>query len=284
MSRRSPRPITGAEFLEAFRRVVRRLDNHLIAIDRGEYHLRDDLATVLRTIVARGKGDDALRRLLKRFNLNPPTCWVSPPATPGVGVMLSVGALPVDQGAHTVCKPIRVSVPDELMMANAVVALTTEGGIVSASWEKVVIDYGNTFGAHLSTTVPGILDDVHYYGLSETDFGTFMLRTLGVVISSSCHEVLSKLDPAHESVTHDHYMAGAHIIRAVYFRSDTTDELTVEFSLKKGRRSVSLMSVKTPDEVEAVCKMDHLNLRWCTTPVQIRFVLNRKPPPTGQAA
>jgi hypothetical protein len=46
--------------------------------------------------------------------------------------------------------------------------------------------YGNMFGAQLSTTVPVILnevhyDDVHYMSLAETDCGT-MLRLLGVLI------------------------------------------------------------------------------------------------------
>jgi len=42
--------------------------------------------------------------------------------------------------------------------------------------------YGNMFGAQLSTTVPVILNEVHYMSLAETDCGT-MLRLLGVLIS-----------------------------------------------------------------------------------------------------
>ena len=242
MSNRTPRAVGDTEFLLRFRTVVKRLDTQLQLIDDGHYHVRDDLATILRTLPTRGKGDDGIRRLLTRFSLKPPKRDISPPAHDGPNVLLAIGALPMDDNGSAQM----VTVPDQLMLA-VPLFVRSSAGTRRATWESVVSDYGNTFGAHLSTSVPAILDDVHYFGLSETDFGTYMLRSLGVLTSSACHELLHQLDPNNTAVTHHPYMAGTQIYAAMYLREDGKDDLRVNIRRKNWKQAGPVMTVRNPE-------------------------------------
>lgn len=239
MSNTTPRAISDAEFVVRFRTVVQRLDTQLRLIDSGEYHVRDDLATILRTLLTRGKGDDGIRRLLARFSLRPPQRAISPVADDGPNVLLAIGALPADDMNNA----LKVTVPDQLMAA-APLFVRTNAGARRATWENVVSDYGNTFGAHLSTTVPEMLDDVHYFGLSETDFGTYMLRSLGVLTSSVCHELLHQLDPSHTPITHNPYVAGTQIYAAVYLREGGKDDLRANIRREDWKKAAPVMTVR----------------------------------------
>jgi hypothetical protein len=239
---RTPRALGDSEFLARFLTVVHRLDAHLAAIDRGDYFVRDDLATVLRTLLTRGKGDDGIRRLLSRFNLTPLSRKLSPSAYEAPNVLLAIGALPADEDESAKA----MTVPDEFMSANALFARAAKGARC-VTWRDIVSDYGNTFGAHLSTTVPILLDDVHYLGLSETDFGTYMLRSAGVLTSSVCHELLQQLKTDDEAVTHSPYMAGTQIYQAIYLREAGKDDLRVNMRREEWKKAAPIMTVRSPE-------------------------------------
>jgi len=242
MSDRTPRALNDGEFLARFRTVVRRLDAHLAAIDRGDYFVRDDLATVLRTLLTRGKGDDGITRLLYRFSLRPLTRRISPSANEAPNVLLAIGALPVDEDKEAVA----VTMPDEFMSAIALFVRSAKASR-RVTWQDVVTDYGNTFGAHLSTTVPILLDDVHYFGLSETDFGTYMLRSAGVLTSSVCHELLQQLKADDYAITHSPYMAGTQIFQAIYLREGGKDDLRVGMRREEWKKAGPILTVRNPD-------------------------------------
>jgi len=247
MSNRTPRALDDAEFLVRFRTVVKRLDTQLKLIDEGQYHVRDDLATVLRALLTRGKGDDGIRRLATRFSLKPPKRGISRPANDGPNVLLAIGALPADDESSAQT----VTVPDQLMLA-VPLSVRSSAGIRRATWDNVVSDYGNTFGAHLSTTVPAILDDVHYFGLTETDFGTYMLRSLGVLASSVCHELVRQIDPHSIAVTHNPYMAGTQIYEAMYLREGGTDDLRVGMRKEEWTKAGPVMTVRNQEGQDLV--------------------------------
>lgn len=180
MSRR-PRALTDEEFLSAFRRVVARLDTHIQLLDQGIFALRDDLATVLRILVCRGRGDDGLRKFSKRFGVTPHSVFVSSePPTSDDHLRWAVSSLPSDEkGPHE-----QLRFPHDIGERIALV-VRVDGKLRSYHWERVVADYGNTFGAHLSTTVPAVLDQVRFMGFANADFGTFMLRSLAVLAAES---------------------------------------------------------------------------------------------------
>lgn len=244
MSNRTPRALSNEEFLVQFRTVVKRLDTHLRLIDEGQYHMRDDLATVLRTLLSRGNGDDGIRRFQSRFSLKQPKRDIYLSASEEPGVILSIGALPFANKIH---KHViqTVTVPDQLMLA-VPLFVRSNAGVRRANWERVVTDYGNTFGAHLSTTVPAILDDVHYFGMSETDFGTYMLRSLGVMISSVCHELIHQIDQNNVAVTHQPYMAGLNIFTAMILYKDGKDDMHVGLMFESFEKEMPIMSYRNP--------------------------------------
>ena len=159
------------------------------------------------------------------------------------GVILSIGALPFSHEDH---KSViqTVTVPDQLMLA-VPLFVRSEAGKRRANWEKVITEYGNTFGAHLSTTVPEILDDVHYFGLSETDFGTYMLRSLGVMISNVCHELIHHLDHSHIAATHKLYMAGVYIFTAEFMTEK--DETKIGLMLEPFDKERKIMSYRNTE-------------------------------------
>ena len=241
MTDRTPRALSDTEFLARLKIVVHRLDAHIAAIDGGDYFIRDDLATVLRTLLTRGKGVDGIRRLLSRFSLAAPTRAISPSPNEAPNVLLAIGALPAEGEPANA-----VTVPDGFMSVVALFVRSAKGAR-RATWENVVTDYGNTFGAHLSTTVPVLLDDVHYFGLSKTDFGTYMLRSAGVITSSVCHELLQHLRVDDEPVTHSPYMAGAQIFQAIYLREAGKDDLRVQLRREEWKKAGPIMSVRNAE-------------------------------------
>jgi hypothetical protein len=116
MARRTDRPLSDAEFLEAFRTLVKRLDSHISSVDRGERHVRDDLAAVLRILLTRGKGENAIGRFLSRHRMSA-EATVSLPAFDGASVWLSLGSLPWDATGGT--KTRVVSIPTGLNESTA---------------------------------------------------------------------------------------------------------------------------------------------------------------------
>ncbi|MEO8622896.1 MAG: hypothetical protein ABI625_17620 [bacterium] len=70
-----------------------------------------------------------------------------------------------------------------------------------------------------------MLDNVHFFGLSETDFATYVLRALGVLTSSVCHELLQQVDPAHVPVDYERDFCGTQIFQLIY-RFNGSDAIT----------------------------------------------------------
>ena len=271
MSNRTPRALSESEFLYRFRTVVKRLDTHLKLIDSGQYHMRDDLATILRTLLTRGKGDDGIRRFLTRFSLKPPKRDISPSANDGSKVVFAIGALPSTEKETAQS----VTVPNQLMHA-VPLFIRSKAGTHHATWENVVTDYGNTFGAHISTTVPVILDDVHFYGLSETDFGTYMLRSLGVLASSVCHELILQVDSSHIAVDHSVYFDGSQIIAAEYIFEDGKDILNASIRRENWKKEGAIMSIPSTEGKQIVFSIiDGGKLRLNITSVRLNSDMSK---------
>jgi hypothetical protein len=272
MARKTDRPLSDAEFLKAFRMLVKRLDSHISSVDRGERHVRDDLAAVLRILLTRGKGENAIGRFLSRHRMSA-EATISLPAFDGSSVWLSLGSLPWDATGGT--KTRVVSIPTGLIESTAL-KVNVEGQASTVSWEQLIKSYGNTYGAHLSTTLPAILDGVRLHGVCEADIGTYMLRSLGVLASGVSHELLRQVDPTHSGVAYDFYFEGVQLLGIACVRLRNSDIVTVEFSTRRGRVSTALLSFVTPDGSGA--KLDYVQKEapWDTGPVTVSFKMVRK--------
>jgi hypothetical protein len=89
-----PKALTDDEFVACAIELGQRLSRHLDALEKGEAGAVADVASVLRTLVVRGDGDDVIRRLCKRTHVPLPEVLVSRAAHDGPLVILSAGAMP----------------------------------------------------------------------------------------------------------------------------------------------------------------------------------------------
>jgi hypothetical protein len=150
-----PRPATKSELLEGAAKLKHRLSRHLDALERGQVGAVEDVAAVLRTALCPGDGDNAVLRLCRAHGVENPRLQVSLPAPSDSDVLLAIGGEPL------------VNDPDGTEQGRIVAletwieepALVVAGGIPRrvSTWAQVITMYANTFGAHLSRTVPQLV-------------------------------------------------------------------------------------------------------------------------------
>ena len=128
-------------------------------------------------------------------------------------------------------------------MGQVAIVTRTNDHHLKFTWQAIVEDYGNTFGAHLSRTVPEILDQVKYLGVGPTDFGSYMLRSLGVVASAAAHQLLREQDSCHQLVEHESYFHGTEISEVLYLRKEGKDDLRVELRSSR-KREVDRLAIE----------------------------------------
>ena len=136
--------------------------------------------------------------------------------------------------------------PSDLMQAPALVTRTKKGP-KAVVWEDIVLAYGNTFGVHLSGSIPDILDDVRFMGLAQTDFGTFMLRSLAVLTSDAGHRMVQALDPGHSYKTHPVVFQGVKLFQAQYQRIGTQDDVRAQIEIVPIERDTPIRAVRRPE-------------------------------------
>ena len=132
-------------------------------------------------------------------------------------------------------------------MGQVAIVTRTNDHHLKFTWQAIVEDYGNTFGAHLSRTVPEILDQVQYLGVGPTDFGSYMLRSLGVVASAAAHQLLREQDSCHQLVEHESYFHGTEISEVLYLRKEGKDDLRVELRRKRWNEAGRIMTVRNAE-------------------------------------
>jgi len=74
-----------------------------------------------------------------------------------------------------------------------------------------------------------------------------MFRSLGVLVSEVCHELLCTLDPSHQCVTHDPYMAETRIYTAIHRREDGTDNLRANLRRQDWKKAARNFSVQNDE-------------------------------------
>lgn len=208
-----PRPIEGQEFIALFELLVARLDRHIIAVGNAERGARDDLAAVLRTLVNRDRGNDAIARFCEITKTPEPVVALTKANLDQHGLLLHIAGLPEDES-----KDLNTTIPSGLR-ATICLVKADKDKLRKFTWDDVIDAYGNTVGAHLGQNVPRILDEVRLHGFGDTDFGSYMLRSIGVKISNVCHALLKAHNPQHESVSHDSFFQGISVT-VVNFRFD----------------------------------------------------------------
>lgn len=242
MSSFEPRPISDDEFIVAFRDLTIRLDSHIKLVAGGDLRFRNDLAGVVRILLGRDKANQAVKRFCKRFGQPEPRVAIFGSAREGEHTILHLAALPTtddDDEGH------RLNISTELMSQVAIVVRAAKSAL-RFTWQAVIDDYGNSFGAHLTRTVPRILDATRFYGVGPTDIGTYMLWSIGIAASAAAHELLVTSDSSHVPAAHGRYLAGTEITEVLYLREGGKDDLRARVRREDWSVPGPLISMPSP--------------------------------------
>ncbi|QVI27288.1 hypothetical protein MN2019_24280 [Mycolicibacterium neoaurum] len=198
-----PQAISDEEFVSGARILGQRLTRHLGALEQGEAGAVADVAAVLRTLVVRGEGDDVIRRLCKRKRLPIPEVLVTRAAFDGPAVVLSAGAIPVapEDRDHPHQIATQIVTLDEW---SNMTALVVRGGTPRRvnNWDRVISLYANTFGSHMSGTIPDTLVKASSIMSGALDLGEYLIFCAGIVAESALNQILDVLDKKPIIVAH----------------------------------------------------------------------------------
>ncbi|WP_066904253.1 hypothetical protein [Mycolicibacterium houstonense] len=190
----APQAISDEDFVAGAIALGQRLTRHLSALESGEPGAVADVAAVLRTLIARGEGDDVIRKLCKRKRVPLPDVLVTTAANDAPSVVLSAGAIPVTPEDHDhphqiATRMVRFDVWSDMT------ALVVRGGNPrrANNWDRVISMYANTFGSHLSGTIPSTLLETSSIMSGELDLGEYLIFCAGIVAESALNQVLDAL-------------------------------------------------------------------------------------------
>ncbi|OBI37181.1 hypothetical protein A5709_15225 [Mycobacterium sp. E1386] len=188
-SKYQPRATTPDELIAGAAQLRARLTRHLDALERRDPGAVQDVAAVLRTALAHGKGDDVVRRLCRAARVPLPQVRVSQPANQSPHVLLAAGAMPVlvDDDADQV-HPQLVDIDRWTRMPALVVA----GGLPHrvTDWNELIGLYANTYGSHLSGTIPEVLSNASRVRSDGLDLGEYLVHCAGIIGEDALDQAL----------------------------------------------------------------------------------------------
>lgn len=188
-SDRPYRPATPDEVVRVARRLRQRLGRHLDALEAGEVGAVDDVAAVLRTLLAHGAGDDVVLRLCRMKSIALPQIHVSEPVVDRQAIGLAFGAVPAPADAEAVRRV-------DIDAWRGLPALIVRGAPRRVNtWEQLISAYANTFGSHLSGTIPHLLSETSSICYSGAlDLGEYLIHCAGIVAEDALQQVLGSID------------------------------------------------------------------------------------------
>jgi hypothetical protein len=163
-----------------------RLRDHIERIDDGSAYAVDDLALVLRLLVAGGRDGELISRAAQSYGIPLPKFSTSAEPEPVLGLVWGAGALPTIEtlGAGGLADISQLRFKTALR-------IQTGSKRMDLTWDKLIRDYANTWGAHVGTS---IRDDVHLADRIGTAAGlpltTYMLREVAVAAWYSAQFVI----------------------------------------------------------------------------------------------
>lgn len=187
------RPVTPNDLLASAQRLLARLDRHLDALEAGNVDAVDDLAAVLRTLVVRGKGNDAIRRLCKTFNQPYPHVYVSRQPVDDREIVLAFGSVPCNTAEN---KPPAEATGSWITIDRWTdqTALIARGATRRVStWNHLISAYANTYGSHLSGTIPDILTKTSSMWSDRLDLGGYLIHCAGLVVEDALTQLLDQI-------------------------------------------------------------------------------------------
>lgn len=233
------RQLSTGELLDAARRMHRRIGKVLDAIDEGDDDAIDELAAALRTTLCYGKGDKLLLRLCNTFSVQPTEVQIPCSRTVRREQMIArVGPIPSEQDTITEEAPDTLSVFKWIQ--SPAVLLPGVGG---QTWEKVIVAYANTYGSHVSSTVPRLLDDIKVFQGPKGHMGGYLLRVAGAIAEYHLGTALARIDGVEEPISRRMHPPDVSIVIMTI-----TDQWPIEFGFScSATESIEILSMPMGD-------------------------------------
>jgi hypothetical protein len=157
----------------------------------------EDVAGATRTLLAFGKGDAVIHRLCVRFGLTAPLVEVGEEVTIAKGTIFALSRIPTNQDEREKGPnegPITELELTDWLKSTAVVSATASRHVTS--WAQLITDFGNTFGAHVSSSVPDSLSQIGVFLGPRGTLGDLALRSAAIVAENSLNTLLPLLGQA----------------------------------------------------------------------------------------
>jgi hypothetical protein len=244
------RSITKEELLVGTQRLALRLSRHLDSLEQGHEGAVDDVAAVLRTLLARGRGDDVLRRVRRAYNVPQPVVRVSISPVDDRTHVLAYGALPVPTDAGVTPPAVGPSwISLDSWVSRTALILRGANRRVS-TWEQLITAYSNTLGSHLSGSIPEILARTSTIHADRMNVGEFLIHNAGLVAEDAITQLLSAIGGGSVVVPQARHRALSY---AVYLSVRDTDanhpigDIEVNVVGRPPEGETTLLKMKTQD-------------------------------------
>jgi hypothetical protein len=233
------RAATPDEVVARARGLGHRLRRHLDALEAGEAGAVDDVAAVLRTLLGHGRGNDVVVRVCRMKSIPLPHAYVSAPVVDRQAIGLAFGAVPTPDTAPEAEGHIWVDIDSWRKLP----ALIVRGAPRRVNtWEQLISSYANTYGSHVSGTIPHLLSEtsaICYSG--PLDLGEYLIHCAGIVAEDAIHQALTSIDSDGLVVRPRHRRLNP-LLRLIVQPHPTEPTMTVQFSLE-GRPLASTIPI-----------------------------------------
>lgn len=238
------RPLNKEELASAVRRLERRLSRHLDAFDGGHLDAIDDIAAVLRTLLAHGDGDRVLLRFCREFKVELPMFYVSPPPIDDPSVLIAAGGMPMPTDLQQSGRQPGRWVDFRTWIDSD--ALIVKGALRRRNtWNEVISRYANTYGAHVSTSVPALLAQTEIFQTSGYTLGAYMIRAAALLAETALQQVHAMVDGATVTPANEQRRLGGSMLTYLDIRKDGDNVSTGlgYFSERTGQKAAHLLTV-----------------------------------------
>ncbi len=195
-------------------------------MDRGDLDSLDDVVAALRALVAVGKGNASLLKLMRDKSIDPAMPRTSEPADASPDVQFSLGAVPApDNSSKDGVTPPSMTA----LMGMRCLTVRTKADLDDTyTWDRLVREVANKQGAvHSDAEVPLAFDELTTIGVADQDAVAYGLRHLGVAVSRIAHRVLEDAAPPFSIPIGGHPWMGG--IRVAKPDSDGETKIEVTF-------------------------------------------------------
>ena len=177
------------------------------------------------------------------FNL--PKIYVSEPVSDHQSIALAFGALPVPSDFD---QPVRYLDIDTWRRLPALIVRSAPRRV--STWEQLIRDYGNTFGAHMSGKIPHLLSEISTICHSgPLDLGEYLIHCAGIVAEDALHQALTTIAGDSNEAEHPHRERLNPLVQLVVGGQDPPESISVQYSISKHQigSTIELAKVRLDD-------------------------------------